>query len=94
MSGAVRLKERIVVFMGLAVFGVVYLSCRSLDCILHLYVAAHNFKNITMVAAVYSASKLLFTMYVLGIYVHHASISLSQFIRSYVTKKTPFYSLE
>lgn len=68
MSGAVRLKERIVVFMGLAVFGVVYLSCRSLDCILHLYVAAHNFKNITMVAAVYSASKLLSTMHVLGMY--------------------------
>jgi hypothetical protein len=94
MSGAVRLKERIVVFMGLAVFGVVYLSCRSLDCILHLYVAAHNFKHITMVAAVYSASKLLATMYVLCMYAHHNSMSLSQSIQSCVARKTPFYSLE
>ena len=57
MSSAVRMKERIVVFMGLAIFGAVFLSCRGLDCIMHLYIAAHNFKNITMVAAVYSASK-------------------------------------
>eukprot|EP01036_Dinobryon_divergens_P029744 gene29744-38884_t len=55
MSGAVRLKERFFVFMGLAVFGGVFLLCRSLNCILHVYVALNNFKNITLIAAVYSS---------------------------------------
>ena len=57
MSIAVRLKERIVVFLGLAVFGAVFLSFRYLDCIIHMYVAANSFKNITLISAVYSASK-------------------------------------
>eukprot|EP01035_Chromulina_nebulosa_P032824 gene32824-biopygen21207 len=56
MSGAVRLKERIVVFLGLAIFGAVFLAFRSSDCILHVYIAAHNFKNIVMMAALYSAT--------------------------------------
>ena len=58
MSLAVRLKERIAIFFGLAFFGVMYLSCRSLDCIAHIYVASNNLKTISMVAAVYSASKI------------------------------------
>jgi hypothetical protein len=57
MSGAVRLKERIFVFMGLAVFGGVFLLCRPFNCILHVYVALNNFKNITLIAAVYSSSE-------------------------------------
>lgn len=57
MSEAVRLKERVVVFLGLALIGAVFVSCRSLNCIVHLYEAANSFKNITMMAAVYSASK-------------------------------------
>lgn len=60
MSVAVRLKERIVVFFGLAFFGVMFLCFRSFDCIAHIYVASNNMKTISLVASVYSSSKLQF----------------------------------
>ena len=43
--------------MALAIFGGVFLFCRSFESILHIYVAAYNFKNIALVAAVYSSSE-------------------------------------
>ena len=71
MSEAVRLKERIVVFMTLAIFGAVFLLCRSLKSIFHIYLAVYNFKNIAVVAAVYSTSE-----YVDGILFHLMVVNL------------------
>eukprot|EP01036_Dinobryon_divergens_P022753 gene22753-31042_t len=55
ISSAIRLKERVVIFLGLFLLGAVYLSCRSWSYIADLYVAVHFAKTNSMIAAVYCA---------------------------------------
>ena len=43
MSVAVRLKERVVAFLGLALISAIFVSCRSLNYIVHLCVTANSF---------------------------------------------------
>ena len=43
MSVAVRLNERVVAFLGLALISAIFVSCRSLNYIVHFYVTANSF---------------------------------------------------
>ena len=77
-------------FLGLAIFGTVFLSCRSLDCIIHLYVAANNFKNITLITAIYSASKLVVLYCLLHSYWNHSFLCRVIVYSELCSKKDPF----
>ena len=57
ISSVIRLKERFIIFVGISLPSIVYLSCRSSEHIAHLYIAASYIRSILINFAVYCSCK-------------------------------------